>query len=342
MKIYTIFRLIAVICLILLTSQVYAITLKIATLSPEGSIWMQKMRDGAKEVATKTKNQVRFKFYPGGVMGDDKAVLRKIRIGQLHGGAVTSGSLAAYYPDNQVYNLPLIFKTFKEVDYVRKHMDELIMGGLEQNGFVTFGLAEGGFAYIMSKTPIRSIDELRKQKMWIPENDPMSLEMLKVFGITPIPLTMADVRAGLQTGLINTVATSPIGAVVLQWHTQIKYITDTPLVYIYGFLSVHREAFSKISSENQRIVREVMGGIFREIDHQNREDNIEALEALQKQGIQLVKPSDEALSEWYKKASVVNKRMIDTGQLSQDIVDTLEGSLEDYRLQMPGSMSSMP
>ena len=108
-------RFAAVILLLSVTGQAQAMRLKVATLSPEGSVWMQKMREGASELAQKTANRVQIKFYPGGVMGDDKAVLRKIRIGQLHGGAVVGGSLSQFYPDNQIYSLPLKFKSFEEV-----------------------------------------------------------------------------------------------------------------------------------------------------------------------------------------------------------------------------------
>ncbi len=119
MGIATIIRIILVMLLVVLTGQAQAMLFKIATLSPDGTVWMQKMREGASELAQKTDNRVQIKYYPGGVMGDDKAVLRKIRIGQLHGGAVVSGSLTRYYPDNQIYSMPLKFKSFEEVDYVR-------------------------------------------------------------------------------------------------------------------------------------------------------------------------------------------------------------------------------
>ena len=304
---------------------------KIATLSPEGSVWMQKMREGAGELARKTDNRVTIKYYPGGVMGDDKSVLRKIRIGQLHGGAVVGGSLSRFYPDNQIYNLPLKFRSFEEVDYVRKHLDQRIIEGLEEGGFVTFGIAEGGFAYVMSTVPIRTVREMRHQKVWIPDNDTMILETVKAFDITPFPLSIADVQAGLQTGLINTVTTPPIGALALQWHTRIKYLMYEPFLYIYGVLAVDCKAFKKISAYDQQIFREIMGRIFREIDHLNREDNIKALEALRKQGIEFIKPSGEALEKWYADAEAVPKRLIRAGKLSQGMVNTLEKLLKDYR-----------
>jgi TRAP-type C4-dicarboxylate transport system substrate-binding protein len=292
---------------------------------------MQKMREGAEELTRKTDNRVTIKYYPGGVMGDDQAVLRKIRIGQLHGGAVVGGSLSRFYPDNQIYNLPLKFRSFDEVDYVRKHLDPLIAQGLEKGGFVTFGIAEGGFAYVMSKVPIRTVEEMRRQKVWIPDNDPMILESVKAFGITPFPLSIADVRAGLQTGLINTVTTPPIGAVALQWHTQINYLMYEPFLYIYGVLAVDRKAFAKISPDDQQRFREIMGLKFRELDRLNREDNVNALEVLRKQGIEFIKPSGEALKKWYDDAGTVPKRLVNAGKLSQDMVDTLETLLKDYR-----------
>jgi len=324
-------RIIMMMLIVMLAGQAHAMRFKIATLSPEGSIWMEKMRDGAAELARRTDNRVRLKYYPGGVMGDDKAVLRKIRIDQLQGGAFVGGSLSHFYRDNQIYSLPMIFRSFKEIDYIREHLDQRIMDGFEAGGFVTFGIAEGGFAYVMSTVPIRTVEDMRRQKVWIPDNDSMILETVKAFNITPVPLSIADVRIGLQTGLINTVTTPPIGALALQWHTQIKYLLDEPFLYIFGVLAVDRKAFLKMSPGDQKIFREIMGRVFEDLDRRNREDNIKALETLRKQGIEFVKPSGEALEQWFQDASEVPKRLVETDRLSQEMVDTLEGLLKDYR-----------
>jgi len=326
-------RIITFIVIVMLTGQAQAIQIKIATLSPEGSVWMEKMREGAEELARKTDNRVEMKFYPGGVMGDDKAVLRKIRIDQLQGGAFVSGSLAQFYSDNQIYSLPLFFRSFKEIDYVRGYLDKQLIDGFEKGGFIIFGIAEGGFAYVMSTVPIHTVEDMRQQKVWIPDNDSMILEAIKAFDITPIPLSIADVRAGLQTGLINTVTTPPIGALALQWHTQIKYLMDEPFLYIYGVLAVDRKAFKKISPADQQTFREIMGDVFKTLDRRNREDNIKAIETLHKQGIEFIKPSPEALKKWREDASEVPNRLVKAGSLSQKMVDTLENLLKEYRLK---------
>jgi len=105
-------------------NTLYAKTIKIATFSPDGTFWMQQMREGAKEIKQKTQGRVKFKFYPGGVMGNDDNVLRKIRIGQLHGGAVTMGTVSQSTPDSTVYGLPFLFSSLddaEEIDVQRKN-----------------------------------------------------------------------------------------------------------------------------------------------------------------------------------------------------------------------------
>jgi TRAP-type C4-dicarboxylate transport system substrate-binding protein len=327
----SIFFIALVICLVLPAAPAASLELKIATLSPEGSPWMQKMRQGANEVTEKTSNRVHFKFYPGGIMGNDKAVLRKIRFGQLHGGFLTGGSLIKVFSDARVYSLPLKFRSLQEIDYVRERMDHFMMNGFEKGGFMTFGLAEGGFAYVMSNAPVRSVEELRNQKVWVPDHDQTISEAMHTFGIKPIPLPIVDVRAGLQTGLIDTVTVSPIGAIVLQWHTQVKYLTELPMAYIYGLLAVDRKVFSKISSEDQEVVRQTMERVFREIDRKNRTDNIEALKVLRNLGIQFVQPVLGTEGDWFAVAAGLTQRLVDSGVVSKTMVNVLDGHLEAYR-----------
>ena len=323
-------KLVLILFLLLLTETAYAVRLKIATLSPEGSMWMEKMRKGADMVAQKTDNRVTFKFYPGGVMGNDKTVLKKIRIGQLQGGAVIAGSLSQFFPANQIYAQPLKFKTIKEVDYVRKYMDQYVIDGLDNAGFVTFGLIGGGFAYIMSQKPIATVQDLRNQKVWIPDNDKISQDSIQAFGVTPIPLSIADVRTGLQSGLINTVATSPVGAVVLQWHTQIKYITNIPLIYLHAVLAVDKKKFLKIGEQDRKIVTRIMTKALNEIDIQNRKDDINAIQALKNRGITFITPSKDDLAEWQKIADIASKRMVESGILPRNMADQLDNLLTDF------------
>jgi len=103
-----------------------ALTLKLATLAPDGTQWMKSMRAGAEEVVQRTEGRVELRFYPGGVMGNDQSVIRKIRAGQLQGGALSASGLGSIYPDFQAYSMPLLFDDYREVDLVRPQIDPLI------------------------------------------------------------------------------------------------------------------------------------------------------------------------------------------------------------------------
>ena len=307
-----------------------ALTLKIATISPDGTTWMNEMRKGAREIEQRTSNRVRLRFYPGGVMGSDKNVLRKIRIGQLQGGAVTGGGLEQIYFDSQIYSVPFAFRSEDEVDYVRARMDRQIADGLLARGFVSFGIAEGGFAYLMSNAPIRDVEDLKGHKVWVPEGDRLSRAVFDAAHISPVSLPLPDVLTGLQTGLIDTIGSSPIGAIALQWHTRVKYVTDTPLMYLYGILIVDRKAFDKIDPADQAAVREVMGAVFKRLDGINREENHQAREALRGQGIEFIAPAPGSEQRWNEIAD----QALDHGRddlFTPAVLTALHRYLDEYR-----------
>lgn len=311
--------------------QANTTTLKIATLAPDGTSWMNIMRDGAKEVEQRTSGRVKIRFYPGGVMGNDNSVLRKIRVGQLHGGALTAGGLAAIYPDIQLYSLPFLFRSFDEVDYVRKQMDPLLIKGLHEAGFVSYGISEGGFAYLMSHLPLDSVDALRQQKIWSPEGDQISLLAFRTIDVSPVPLPLTDVLTGLQTGLIDTVGSSPIGAIALQWHTRIKHIADIPLIYLYGTLVITENAVNKLSSEDQNILKEVMERQFQLINQYNRDDNLAARQALQKQGIIFHQPMNGSRESWQQLIDKVEQRIKQENLLDPSLFKQIQQLLETKR-----------
>ncbi|MBL4711081.1 MAG: TRAP transporter substrate-binding protein DctP [Gammaproteobacteria bacterium] len=304
-------------------TMVGAKTIKIATLSPEGTFWMKHMRVGAKEILVKTQGRVKFKFYPGGVMGNDENVLRKIRIGQLHGGALTLGTLAHTTPDVTLYSLPYLFTSLDEAAEVRKTTDPMLTKAIEKNGFVNFGFAQAGFTYLMSNKPIRSLDDLRKRKSWIPEKSDVGLSVYRYVGVSPIALPLSDVLTALQTGLINTIVTSPIGALALQWHTHIKYVTDQPLNYLVAMLIIDKKTFNKLGDADQKVVRETMVNVYKKIDEQNRVDNIAAREALINQGVQFIKISEQEKVEWEKIDNFVIKEMIKKYKYNNDLYNAV-------------------
>jgi len=314
-----------------LGSVASAATLKIATVTPEGSQWMKDMRESAKEINERTDGRVQIKYYGGGVMGNDAKVLGKIRIGALQGGAFTPAALADIYPDLNVYGMPLVFDSEEEATYVRKRLDSKLQEGLEAAGFVNFGFAAGGFAIVMSNTPVNGLDDLKGKRVWVPEGDSISYASMEALSLAPVTLPLTDVLTGLQTGLIDIVAMSPIGALVLQWHTKIKYMTEIPLVYTVGFMAVDKRAFGKLSDADQQVVRDVMKKTYEKFDLSNLEDNREARDALLKAGIKSVPFDAEEVARLRERLLESNRRLGGEGAFNLALYDEMMSYVQEYR-----------
>ncbi len=316
---------------IVASADVSAATLKIATLAPAGTTWMNEMKAGSDAIQQRTAGRVKFKFYPGGVMGNDKSVHRKIKIGQLHGGAFTPGGLAMVDSSIQSLGLPMMFRSYEEVDYVRPRIDSVMKQQMETKGFVILGISEGGFVQILSKQPMQDLESIRSSKVWLPEGDRVGQTVFRALGISPISLPISDVFTGLQTGLIETVAVNPTSAIAFQWHSSTAYMTDLPITFIIGVLAVEQQAFSKLSAPDQAIVRQEMGEVFKRMDKQNREDNQAARAALVNQGITFVTPKPGEVERWRKISDQSIDEMVTDGIISRELVGQVRGHLKSFR-----------
>ena len=312
-------------------SQGNAQTLKIATIAPEASDWMQGMRRGAKEISERTDGRVKIKLYGGGVQGSDSQVMRKIRIGQLQGGSFTTAVLMDTYKDIGLYNMPMVFNDQAEVDYVRERLDDRLFRELEDAGFVSFGFASTGFSVILSNEPVDSVDDLKNKKVWVPQNDPISEAALKALGLNPAPLPLSDVFTGLQTRLIEIVPGSPIGALVLQWHTKVDYMTDLPLLYTAGLTAIDKRAFTRLKSADQAIVRDVMTRLYKEYDAKSAIDDSDAKAALVNSGVARVEVDPGDAAELRRIVLASNREMGAAGHFSLDLYDEMLRYVDEYR-----------
>jgi len=315
----------------LLGDAAAATTIKIATIAPDGTAWMREMRASAEAVKKRSEDRVEIKFYPGGVMGDEPTVLRKIKIGQLQGGAFTGGELSQVDKNAQVYSQPFLFKTQDEVDKVRAQTDALLKDSIAKAGFQTLGISGGGFAYMMSVKDIRTKDDIKAAKVWVPQGDRVAEAAFKAADVSPIPLPLADVYTSLQTGLIDTAANTPAGAIAFQWHTKVKHMIDLPLTYVVGILVVDKKVFDALTPDDQKALNEEIGSAFAKLEKINRDDNAQAREALQKQGVEIFKPNAAEAASWEAVGSAARKQLVSAGELSADMAAALDKALTAAR-----------
>ena len=308
-----------------------ATVIKIATVAPDGTAWMREMRAGADAVKKDSDGRVEIKYYPGGVMGDEPTVLRKIRIGQLQGGAFTGGELSQVDKDAQIYSLPFLFKTQDEVDKVRAQLDPLLKHSFDKAGFDVAGISGGGFAYLMSVKDIRNKDDLKAAKVWVPQGDRVAEAGFRAGGVTPISLPLADVYTSLQTGLLDTVANTPAGAIAFQWHTKVRYMVDLPITYVVGILVIDKKVFDALTPADQKPVNDDLGAAFARLEKINRDDNAQAKLALQKQGVEIFTPNAAETASWDAVGADARKQLQADGEITPEMSEALDKALAAAR-----------
>ena len=305
-------------------------TLKIATLAPEGSPWIQTFDDLNVELKKKTNNAVRLKVYPGGVLGDETDMIRKMYVGQIQGAVLTSASLSGIFPEMDVFQIPFLFKSYEEVDYVLGKMDAFFKKGFADKGYILTAWSEGGFVRLMSTVPIASIDDLKKAKVWTWADAPMAKAIFDEAGISAIPLSLPDVLVGLQTGLVEVVYAPPTGAIALQWFTKTKYMTDVPLIYLIGGVVIKKNQFEKLSPANRQVLMELCSKYMEKLKLVIRKENQEAIQVMVNHGLKIIRPSEQQIEEFKK---VSQQAMIrQTGKsFSKKIRDEVISYVQEYR-----------
>ena len=308
--------------------------LKIATLAPEGSSWAKVLRTIDADVRQETDGNVGFKIYPGGVQGDEKVVLRKMRIGQLHGGNFGGQGVSQTLPDVLALQMPFLFDSYAEVDYVLEKMDSFYRQGYEERGYVFLGWADIGFVHILSQQPVATVEDMRAQKVWQLPDEPLTSVLFRLAGVTSVPLNIPDVLLGLQTNLINVVYASPSATIVLQWFTRAKYVTQLPINYTLGALLIDKRTFAKISATDREHIHRIARQHMAALNQRNRRDNDEAMTVLQANGLSLVEVNPNDVETF--KGLVTSAEAELVGQaFSREAHEQIARHLQDFRRTSP-------
>jgi TRAP-type C4-dicarboxylate transport system substrate-binding protein len=282
------------------TSVLAAQQIKLAVLVPEGTTWGNSLKKLAKEVETVTQNEVSFKVYYGGVSGDEPDVLRKIRIGQLHGGIFTGKTLGDIYGDVRAMEIPFTFyEKQNKASAALTKLTPQFNQGLKTKGFVNLGFYEVGQVYVVSTKKISNLNELKGVKIWSWEGDKLVEAMINSLQLVSVPLALPDVLSSLSTGIIDAAYAPPLAILALQWHSKVKYLVDFPTAFSIGALLVSDKTWGKIKPEHQNKIMELSKKFVAEANSKSIQENQQARDQLKKLGIQF----SSFPAEDYKKAA---------------------------------------
>ncbi len=287
------------------TAAAENVEVRLATLAPEGSSWMKVLGKGAAEIDTKTEGRVKVKYYAGGVQGDERDAVRKMNLGQLDGVAVTSVGLAMIEESIRVLELPRMFQSIEELDYVADKMWPYFEKKFADKGYKLGDRGDVGWIYFMSKEQVSSVAELKQQKVWMWSDDGMVRAMYKALGVSGVPLGVPEVESSLTTGRINACYGSPLAAVALQWNSKIKYMTEMPMSFAIGATVLKKDVYSKVKAEDVELISKITRGMSKALRKQIRKDNIAAQKTMVRKGVKVTPANPQLLADFDKAAQKV-------------------------------------
>ncbi len=256
--------------------------LKFATLAPSGSTWMKAFDAWGKELATKSQGRLVVKFYPGGISGDEPDMLKKIRFGQLQGAALSGHGIGEIFPPARILETPFLFRDHAEIDAVRTAILPAIETGFRNNQYELIAWMEVGNIHFFSTKPLASLDELARRRIWQWQGDRFIDAFFKANGWSPVALPITEVYTGLSTGLVDTVVSTPLASIALQWAGKTPYMSTQPIATGIGAVVVSNRFYSGLPADLQALLKNSGVSLSQTLIADTRRDDLKSLAVLAK------------------------------------------------------------
>ena len=312
------------------TARAAPMVIKMATLAPEGSSWYKVLQNMGEAWKKATNGAVVLRIYPGGVSGDEDAVIRKIRVGQLQAAAVTGIGLS--YLDRSFYALhvPMMYASDEEFDYVRDRISPVLERRLEEKGIIVLNWGDAGWVHFFAKQPFTRPDEVKAMKLFVWSGDTNLIQLYKETGFNPVPLSAIDILPGLQTGLINAFDTTPLAALAFQWFGLAPNMADLRWVPLTGATIIDKKAWLSIPENLRPKILEAAREAGKNLRDEIRRLNDEAVKVMVKNGLKVSHVSPEVQAEWRKIVEDVYPRI--RGKIiPADMFDAARKYRDEYR-----------
>ncbi len=292
-----------VLAFLLMTAAAEARTvIKMATLAPAGSVWDKIFKEMGAEWQEATGGEVSLRVYAGGVAGNEPDVVRKMRIGQLHAAVLTVSGMTVIDSGFEIFAIPMFFESYEELFHVQRKMRPIFEQRLVDRGYVMLNWGLGGWVHFFSKEPVRLVDDLRAQKLFVGGSDEATIQLWRRNGFQPVALAMTDVLTGLQTGMIEAMPSTPLAALSFQWFRLTPYMQDLGLAPLIGATVMTEKTWDRLSPETRQKILKAAEKAEKRLMVEVPDQDRRAVEQMEERGVTVVEVPDGKLAEWNREA----------------------------------------
>lgn len=309
-------------------------TIKLATLAPKGSPWHEILLDMAAEWEAAAHGSLMVRIYPGGVLGDEPDLMRKMAVGQIDGAVVTATGLTRLVPDMWVFGMPMIVRTYDELDYLREGIESELTRQFRERGYMVLNWGEAGWVRFFSSTEIVTPDDLRAIKLFVWAGDSVTEDAWRAERFRIVPLPATDLFSALQSGMVDAYATTSVASLSFQWFGMAPYMLDLNWAPLVGATVIRLESWNQLPETVRAKMLAAAKEAGRRLRERTRSFEAEAVRVMVENGLKVTALTPEVLDLWERGAQGA-REVIRRQYVSPQMVARAQRLLADYRAGPP-------
>jgi TRAP-type C4-dicarboxylate transport system substrate-binding protein len=314
-----------------------SVTVRLGTILPSGTAQHQLLQELGERWRKDSAGAVKLTVFADGSLGGEAEMVKKVRIKQINAGLFTSVGLSEIDPAvTGLMLIPLMFRSWAEVDYVREKMRPLLESRLHAKGFEVLFWADAGWVRFFSKTPGLGPEDFRPKKMFVWAGDEPQIAIMKSIGCRPVPVETTDLLLGLNTDLINVAPLTPFFALAGQLYRPAPHMLDMNWCPIVGAAIVRTDAWEKIPAPVRAQLQAAADATGEKIRARSRAEDAEAVRVMQQHGLHVHALPPGAADEWQQLTATLYPK-IRGATVPADIFDLVAQHVHDYRAAHPSS-----
>ena len=304
--------------------------IKMGTLAPDGSPWHQVLQRIGERWRIISGGKVKLVIYPGGVLGDEPDLVKKMRIGQIQAVALSGVGMADIEPGVMCLQIPMMFTSYGELDYVRDRIAPRLEKMIDARGFLVLNWGDAGWVHFFSRKPVSRLDDLRQMKLFTWAGDSDAIDLYQANGFRPVPLAATDILSGLQTGLIDAVPTTPLYALLNQSFGLARNMCDVKWAPLIGATLVTKATWEKLPQDQRGQMLKAAQEAGRDLRDGIRKMGDDAVVAMQKRKLNVVHADAATVADWRRQAEGVYPK-IRGREVPADLFDEVKRLRDEYR-----------
>lgn len=309
-----------------------ALIVKLGTVVPDGSIWHQVLKQLGADWRRDTAGRVTLRVFAG-TQGDEPTMIRKMRINQLQAASLTAIGLGDIDEAFNVFGIPMFYNSYAELDHVMDRLTPVLKARLEAKGFVLLNWGNAGWVQVFSKQPVKTVDDLKRLKLFTSAGDDRMVQWYKRNGFNPVPLAVTDMLTSLQTGMIDALPAPPLAALSFQWYTHTPYMLDIGLGPVVGATVITKRAWDEIDEADRARVLEAAAKAETRLQADVPKQDKAAIAEMEKRGLEIIPAGDR--QAWAAAARTFAETMRGS-MVPADIFDQALRERDAYRSRAGG------